>query len=327
MKQLLFIGLLCFATSLITGYIFLRISKRINAGQPILKYVEEHKQKNGTPTMGGLFFIIPTAIIYIIFVGVKERVGIVALSICLAFMLVGFLDDFIKIKFKKNEGLKPYQKIVFQFGIALTSGLFCYFNGITFFNLPFANFSIDLGIWTIFVVGIIFIAITNSVNLTDGMDGLAGSVSIFYLLFIAVIVYIQSSFFVQSYSNFSEVNTLVKLCVCFVGGILGFLVYNYNKASVFMGDTGSLALGGLLGAISIFSGNSFLIPILGVTFVFSAISVIIQVLYFKKTKKRIFLMAPFHHHLQMKGLSEGKISFLYSLVTVIIGVMLVISYL
>lgn len=320
-------GLLCFACSLFFGYFFIKISKKINAGQPILKYVEEHKKKNGTPTMGGLFFIIPTVVIYLIFVGVKERVGVVALCICLAFMLVGFLDDFIKIKFKKNEGLKPYQKIIFQFGIALTAGFFCFFNGITTFNLPFVKLSIDLGEWTIFLVGIIFIAITNSVNLTDGIDGLAGSVSIVYLSFIAVIVYMQSDLVKQFYDYSYENDTLIKLSVCFIGAILGFLVYNYNKAKVFMGDTGSLAIGGLLGAISIFSGNSLLIPILGVTFVFSSVSVMMQVFFYKKTKKRIFLMAPFHHHLQMKGLSEGKISFFYSLLTVIIGVVLVISYL
>jgi phospho-N-acetylmuramoyl-pentapeptide-transferase len=108
---------------------------------------------------------------------------------------------------------------------------------------------------------------------------------------------------------------------------LGFLIFNVNKAKVFMGDTGSLALGGLIGCVSIFSRNSLFIPILGFTFVGSALSVIMQVLYFKKTKKRVFLMAPFHHHLQLKGMSEAKISYLYSIVTCIIGVLLVISYL
>jgi phospho-N-acetylmuramoyl-pentapeptide-transferase len=116
------------------------------------------------------------------------------------------------------------------------------------------------------------------------------------------------------------------LCACLIGGLLGFLVFNVNKAKVFMGDTGSLSLGGFLGAISIFSSNSFFIPVLGIMFVLSSISVIVQVLHFKRTKKRIFLMAPLHHHFQLKGYTEAQISFYYSLITAIMGAILIIFY-
>ena len=162
-------------------------------------------------------------------------------------------------------------------------------------------------------------AITNSVNLTDGLDGLAGSVSLVYLLFLGLLIILQG----QVHLSYD----MLSLIICFVGGLLSFLFFNVNKAKVFMGDTGSLALGGLIGSISIFTNNTLIIPFLGIAFVVSSLSVIIQVLYYKKTKRRVFLMAPFHHHLQLKGYSEAKIGYIYSLVTVIMGTLLLICYL
>lgn len=302
-------------TSLILGKLCIPLLRKIKAGQTVLKYVESHKEKNGTPTMGGLFFIVSASVVFILFGGARARIGLISLSIGLAFMLVGFIDDFIKIKFKKNEGLKAYQKILFQLAIALTAGVFAFRNGITEFYLPFTFKKVDLGVWTIFIVAIIFIAVTNSVNLTDGLDGLAGSVSTIYLIGIAVLIILQLG---QSINNVEiyEKEQLVLLCACLIGAILGFLFFNVNKAKVFMGDTGSLSLGGFLGAISIFSANSFFMPILGIMFVMSSISVIIQVLHFKRTKKRVFLMSPLHHHFQLKGYTETQISYAYSLITV-----------
>jgi phospho-N-acetylmuramoyl-pentapeptide-transferase len=242
-------------------------------------------------------------------------------------MLVGFMDDFIKIKIKDNQGLKPYQKIIFQLGIALISGFFAYRNGLTYFYIPFSKNTINLGFWTIPFVSLIFIAITNSVNLTDGLDSLASSVSIVYLTFLSIIIYLQAR--ATGFNSFvnSENQGIILLSICFVGGLIGFLVFNVNKASVFMGDTGSLALGGLVGSVSVFSANSLFIPLLGITFVASSVSVIIQVIVYKLKKKRVFLMAPLHHHFQLKGYSESKISYIYSLVTGIIGALLIISYL
>lgn len=319
------LALICsFFLSLLLGLFAIPILRRIKVKQPILKYVNEHKEKNGTPTMGGLFFIVSAIVIFLCFGGGKSRIGFISVVICFAFMMVGFLDDFIKVKKRDNKGLKGYQKIIFQFAIALFSGLFCYINGITKFNLPFVSKSVELGLFTIFFVIFIFIAITNSVNLTDGIDGLASSVCITYLVFISLIIFKTASF---SFIKEDEIISIVMLCSVMIGGLLGFLVFNFNKAKVFMGDTGSLALGGLIASVSIFTGNSFFIPIIGIMFVVSSISVIVQVVYFKKTKRRVFLMSPLHHHFQMKGVSEGKICYLYSLITAIAGCACLICYL
>ncbi len=322
MKTALFALILSLIITLISGKIIIPLLKRIKASQTVLKYVEVHKEKNGTATMGGVFFILSAAVVFFIFGGGKFRLALVALTIGMAFLCVGFIDDFIKIKFKRNEGLKAYQKIIFQLSIATVAGVFCYINGISEFNIPFANTKSNLGIWTIPIVIIIFIAITNSVNLTDGLDGLAGSVSAVYLVFIAIIIYLQSSYVSDNVKK--EYENIILLCACLIGGIFGFLVFNVNKAKVFMGDTGSLALGGFIGAISIFSANAFFIVIIGIMFTLSSISVILQVIYYKHKRKRIFLMAPLHHHFQLKGYTESQIAYFYSLVTAVMGIVCVL---
>ena len=186
--------------------------------------------------------------------------------------------------------------------------------------------SVNLGLWTIPFAAFIFLAITNSVNLTDGLDGLAGGVSTVYLVFIAILIVMESSA-LRAGDIPDEYQSLILLSVCLIGAIAGFLVFNVSRAKVFMGDTGSLSLGGFIGAVSIFSSNSFFIPLFGIMFVFSSISVIIQVAHFKRTKKRVFLMAPLHHHFQLKGYSESKITFVYCLITALMGLLSILSYL
>jgi len=313
--------------TLVSGIFALPILRKLKVGQPILHYVETHKQKNGTPTMGGLFFILPSAIIFIIFSGLKNRLSLVCLSIGLAYLVVGFLDDYIKIKFKKNEGLKPYQKIIFQIAIAIMAGVYGYKNGFSVFYVPFAMTEVNVGIFAIPIITIIFLAITNSVNLTDGLDGLAGQVSLVYFIFLIVLITVQYQASSIIYISLEQYHELLLLSASLIGGIMGFLFFNMSKAKVFMGDTGSLSLGGFIGAISIFSLNSFFIPILGIMFVLSSISVIIQVLYFKKTRKRILLMAPLHHHFQLKGYTETQIGYTYALITAIFGMLAVLPYL
>ena len=324
MKKYLFALISSLILSVVLGSVIIPLLRKIKVGQPILKYVNEHKEKNGTPTMGGLFFIFSAVVIFLVFGGSKSRTAFVSAIICLAFLILGFLDDFIKVKNKENEGLKPYQKIAFQVAIALFSALFCYKNGVTRFNVPFCNLSVDLGFFSIFLIILIFIATTNSVNLTDGIDGLAGVVSVCYLLFISAIIIVNKN---SSFLTERENDGIVLLCCSLIGAILGFLAFNFNKAKVFMGDTGSLALGGAIASVSIFTANSFFIPIIGIMFVVSSISVIVQVAYFKKTKNRIFLMAPLHHHFLMKGVREGKICFIYGLITIVIGILCLFSYL
>ena len=326
MKTVLICGLISLALTVAAGAIAIPVLVKLKAGQPVLGYVKTHEEKNGTPTMGGLFFITVAALVFFLSGGGKSRVATVSVTFGLAFLAVGCLDDYLKVKFRKNEGLKAYQKIIFQAAIALVAGAFVYKNGLTPLFVPFAKITVEPGWVSVPLTAFIFIAITNSVNLTDGLDGLAGGASAAYLLFISVIIVAECSFY-DFFGVKEESDGLVLLSASLIGAILGFLVFNVSGAKVFMGDSGSLSLGGFIGAISVFSGNGLFVPILGATFVLSAISVIIQVAHYKRTKKRIFLMAPVHHHFQMKGYSESKIAYCYFLVTCITGALSVIFYL
>ena len=291
------------------------------------EYVTEHKEKEGTPTMGGLIFVLSAVIVFIVFGGAKGRIATVGMVIGLSFMLVGFLDDFIKVRFKHNKGLKGYQKIIFQTAIALFAGTFAVKNGLTIFHIPFTQKTIDLGYFSVPIIAFIFIAITNSVNLTDGLDGLAGSVSLVYLTIVTLLIGVQLSVLNHLYFDEHEYKMLQLLSCTLIGGIAGFLLFNTYRAKVFMGDTGSLSIGGFIGAISIFSSNSFFVPIIGIMFVTSSISVIMQVARFKHNGKRFFLKAPLHHHFQLKGSSESSIAYAYSLITALCGTACIIGYL
>lgn len=327
MKALLAAGLCSFIFTVLAGYAAIPLLRRFRAGQPVLKYVIEHKDKDGTPTMGGLFFISASAVVFSFFGGMAFKTALVALTIGLAFMAVGFIDDFLKIKLRKNEGLKAYQKIIFQTCIALVAAVFVYVNGLTVVFIPFYAHVVDLDWGIIPLAFFIFIAVTNSVNLTDGLDGLAGGVSFIYLVSFAALIAAQNFLFPARTTGGYDRSGELLLISCLVGGIAAFLLFNVNRAKVFMGDSGSLSLGGFIGAISIFSGNSLFIPIIGIMFVVSSLSVIIQVLHFKRTGRRVFLMAPFHHHVQMKGYSESKIAYAYCAITGIMGALSVIFYL
>ena len=327
MKIFLIGALLSIIFTVVSGFLVLPILKKLKVGQPILKYVEQHVTKGGTPTMGGVFFILSSSLAFLIVKGENNRLSILALAITIAFMTVGFIDDFIKIKFKRNEGLTAIQKILFQTAISLIASFFAFESGIDFLYLPFSTKALNMGVFSILVNSFIFIATVNSVNLTDGLDGLCSSVSVVYFIAIAVIVYLQINSSSATYIISAEYKNLSLYAVCIAGCLIGYLLFNTPKASVFMGDTGSLALGGAIASISIFSANSLYIPVIGVCFLASAVSVIIQVFYYKKTIKRVFLMAPIHHHFQMKGYLESKISFTYFFITLVISLLVIIAYL
>lgn len=315
------------ALSIICCGAFVRAMKKKRVGQPILGYVEEHKSKQGTPTMGGLAFIIPVTAVFLCINGVSGKVAFVSAMIGLGYLCVGFLDDYLKLRNKKNEGLRPYQKIIFQTLISLFAGAYACVNGLTYFFIPFTKSGVQLGWWAFPIISLAFVAITNSVNLTDGLDGLAGMTSLTYLASFAFIITLQRNVFPALSLPESEYRSVISLICCLCGGLCGFLLYNVNRAQLFMGDTGSLSLGGFIGAISIFTSDSFFIPIVGIMFVTSSISVIIQVMHYKRTKKRVFLMAPFHHHLQMKGHGETQIAVGYSLITLVFGLFSAFAYL
>jgi len=324
-----FVGafLFCLVLSIGIGFIVIPLLRKLKIGQNILNYVTEHNYKSGTPTMGGVVFIVATIIGFCLFSGKDAYLSLVCIAVGVSYMVVGFLDDFLKIKLKRNEGLSAIQKTLFELAIALIISFFSLSKGLTKIHLPFLSEVVDLGWWFVPLCVFIFLASTNSVNLTDGLDGLAGGVSYIYFLAIAVIIALQINNDSLIYANANEYNNVAVLLFCLSGATLGFLLFNTHKATVFMGDTGSLSLGGFVAITAIVTGNILFIPIIGITFVLSSISVIIQVIYFKRTGKRVFLMAPLHHHFQHKGYEESKIAIGYKLVTLFFALISIISYL
>lgn len=309
MKTYLLSALVAFALSFLFCRVLIPILRRLKAGQNILVYVKEHKGKGGTPTMGGIAFVLAAVITVLLFLGTLEKRTIVALAVGLSFMAVGLLDDFLKRKHKENLGLRAWQKFLFQAVIALFVGIYCYRAGIIRLYIPLVKNSFSVSWWIIPITIFVFLATVNAVNLTDGLDGLAAGTSVPFFGIMGALISLQ---------NGSKGMSLV--CFCLVGSLLAYLLFNVHPASVFMGDTGSLALGGFAACVCVFTGNTLYIPILGICFVLSVISVIIQVIYYKATGgKRVFLMAPIHHHFQQKGFSESRIAYAYFVVTLVIG--------
>ncbi len=313
-KEYLYVAVFSWIVSFLSCKLLVPVLRRYKAGQNILSYVKEHRSKSGTPTMGGIAFVFASVLSTLVFVRGIHRPTIVLLTVSISYMIVGFLDDLTKKKRRENLGLTPRQKIIFQTAVAIFAGIYCYQSGRTSLVFPFTNRSVDLGFWMIPLSIFIFLSAVNCVNLTDGLDGLAGATSFSYFLFLGFILIAQKA-----------ETPFVLACFSLCGALLAYLLFNSFPASVFMGDTGSLSLGSFVACLSVFSGNGLLVAVLGIMFVVSGGSVLLQVAYFKRTGgKRIFLMAPFHHHLQKKGFSETKISYAYALITALVGTVLLL---
>lgn len=328
MSKIIWGIIVSFAFTVAIMPLFIKLMRKFSFSQTILKYVEEHKTKQGTPTMGGVVFMLATLVVASCFIKINKA-WIVVVMVGLGFGLIGGLDDFLKIKYKRNLGLRPYQKIIGQLGIATIFAFYIYNNVGTSIIIPFFNKGINLGVFVIPFIILVCIATTNAVNLTDGLDGLAGGVSAI-VCFVTIIIFsiISKNMFDSGESakilqNYKDITVLLAI---FMGSILGFLIYNTNKASIFMGDVGSLGIGGLLSASYSYFGLELSLLIVGICYVISALSVIIQVLVYKKSKKRVFKMAPIHHHFQQSGFSEAKIGFAYNMLTLIMGFFLILSY-
>ncbi len=330
MEKSLIAVLLGFFISILIMPVVVKVVKKLKSQQQVLEYVENHKSKNGTLTLGGLIFIISGAITFFILRDENSLLSKIALLVFISFGILGFLDDFIKIKLKRNLGLKAYQKIIGQVGISLIISLFVYNSGLIGSEvlIPFTNKTINLGFAIIPLVVVFFIAVTNSVNLTDGLDGLAGSVSLVFLfgfIFIVEILLKKQTDF--SNITIDEYKNIMVLCGAVSGGILGFLILNWFPAKIFMGDTGSLALGGLIASLLCFTKLYLLIFIMGFVFVFTIFSSALQVICYKLTKKRVFKIAPFHHDLELHGVKETKIVYLYMLLTLLLTLSSVLLFL
>ena len=321
--------LVAFVLCFVANLLLLPVLKKAKANQEILQYVTEHNSKKGTPTMGGISFILAIAIVASVFCDLSVKGVAVSIAVFVGYGIVGFLDDFVKIKQKRNLGLKAYQKILVQVAIAVLVALFVFGDGASgsSIRIPFTDKQVQIGFWVVPFVIFVYLACTNGVNLTDGIDGLATTTTLAYLVGMILLLNGEATLLDAKGDTYAleQVNNIITLCYVSCGALLAFLFFNCFDAKVFMGDTGSLALGALVACVAIFSRMTLFIPIVGVMFVVSCVSVIMQVAYFKLTGgKRVFLMAPFHHHLQKKGWSETRICVCYGTITLLAVAVLMI---
>lgn len=269
---------------------------------------ESHKFKEGTPTMGGIMFLIAFIIVCIPYMVHHPNIIAVLISTVL-FGLVGFLDDYLKIKHKENEGLTPVQKMAGQ-AIAVVIVLlylrFVLHTG-TDIVIPFLGRSVDLGIWYYLLAAFMLLGTVNGSNFTDGLDGLSSSVTCVISAFFAVMSYIVSA-------------DIEVSCMAFLGSLLGFLMFNSFKADIFMGDTGALALGGFAASAALIMKNPLIVIIVCFIYFIEVVSVIIQVAVFQLFHKRFFKMAPIHHHFEKCGMRETQVVMLFTTVTIILCV-------
>jgi phospho-N-acetylmuramoyl-pentapeptide-transferase len=301
LEQVIFFTIImAFLITVLLAPIFIPFLRRLKFGQSIRdEGPQSHQKKTGTPTMGGIVFLLSIVITTFVMTGKYSEPGpetYLMLLVTVGFGLLGFLDDFIKVVMKRNLGLTSKQKLLGQIIISVIFYLVLKQNDFpTTVSIPLTDVSFDLG-W-MYVVFIIFwlVGFSNAVNLTDGLDGLVSGTSAIAFGALAVLAWNQGQYDVSIFS------------VAVVGAVLGFLVFNAHPAKVFMGDTGSLALGGAIAAIAILTKLEIVLILIGGVFVIETLSVILQVASFKTTGKRIFKMSPLHHHYELVGWSEWRV--------------------
>ena len=302
---MLFALIVGLVVALILGPIFIPLLHKFKFGQNIREDgPQSHLKKAGTPTMGGIIFIIAIIVVMISMRYNISSEGMVILYSMIAFGFIGLLDDMLKIIHKNNLGLRAWQKMVLLLLFSVAMAYYAYANIGSTISVPFTDIHLSLGIIYIPLVIIYYAATTNAVNLTDGLDGLATSVTIIVLIFFTIVSVKEGK------------EDIAVFCIGLIGALLGFLKYNRFKAKIFMGDTGSLALGGARGSIALLLKMPILGDIGGGIYVFEAASVIIQVISFKTRGKRVFKMAPVHHHFEQLGWSEVKVVRVFSLITI-----------
>lgn len=308
-------ALVSFIITAVLGILLIPVLDKLKLGQRVRDDgPQSHLKKMGTPTMGGIIFIPAIALATLLFSDIN--VDTVALIfIITGFGLIGFADDFIKISKKRSLGLRANQKLLFQ--LLLSAGLmiyiFAYYAKPTEIIIPLHHLRLDLGLFYIPFTVFLILGTVNSVNLTDGLDGLVSGI-------IAIIAFFYTALLAQSNLNLAIFSSAVT------GGCLGFLLFNRHPARVFMGDTGSLGLGGALAAITVLSRSHLFLAIIGIIFIIETLSVILQVLSFKFTGKRILKMSPIHHHFELCGWSERKVVHTFWLITLIAGILALMMF-
>lgn len=297
-----------FFITVLLGPVIIPYLRKLKFGQTVRDDgPQSHLKKNGTPTMGGILFLISITLMTLPFIKVYPNV-VPVLFLTLGFGLIGFLDDYIKVVLKRSMGLTSAQKM---FGQIIVTAIFAYYVMVVAdvdlaMRIPFIDKSIDLGIFTIPVMFLVILGTVNGSNFTDGIDGQESSVTIIIATFFAVVSVCMNA-------------GIEPVACAVIGGLLGFLMFNVYPASVFMGDTGSLALGGFVVGCAYMTGLQLFLPIVAFIYMLEVCSVIIQVTYFKLTGgKRFFRMAPIHHHFELGGWSETKVVAVFTTVTALL---------
>ncbi|MEG1441065.1 MAG: phospho-N-acetylmuramoyl-pentapeptide-transferase [Oscillospiraceae bacterium] len=311
-------GVVSFLIAIICGIIFIPMLRKLKFGQEIREEGPAwHASKSGTPTMGGFIFIVAIVLAFPICYLLRDSLNygggntfdvIMLIIVSLGFGVIGFIDDYIKVVQKRNLGLTAKQKFSLQFLVALGFAVWVAFGtGVgTYIDIPFINDSLDLGIFYLPFIVIVILATVNSVNLTDGLDGLATSITIVIAIFFMIL------------SDELKNPGIAFFAATLIGSLAGFLIYNWKPAKAFMGDTGSLFLGGAVCGIAILLKQPLTLLIVGFVYVMESLSVIMQVASFKLTGKRIFKMSPIHHHFEMCGWNEVTVVAVFTGVTVVL---------
>ena len=308
----LFALMIGFIVATLFGLIAIPVLKKIKASQRINIYVDAHQRKSGTPTMGGIIFIIPTILTTIFLILTKKMEFsinlLIVLFVFISYSLIGFLDDYISIKKNQNKGLTQIQKLLLQFVVALIFYILYqkYTDANSILEITLLHIKWNLGwFYGVFIL-LLLVGSSNAVNLTDGLDGLAGGLSA--IAFVAFGLISWGSYWIEGYKDMGIFSFIL------VGAIMGFLVYNTNPAKVFMGDTGSLTLGATLATIAILTNHELSLALIGGVFVIETITVIVQITSVVLFKRKVFLMTPIHHHFERLGWREGDIVKLFWIV-------------
>ncbi|APH17070.1 phospho-N-acetylmuramoyl-pentapeptide-transferase [Clostridium sporogenes] len=309
MSTVIYAVLFSFLLSTITSLFLIPLFKKLNLGQSIKNGIPiSHKKKAGTPTFGGIIFIFSSIITMLLLIKNYNKELLLIISSLIAFGLIGFIDDTLKKIHKKNEGLTSKGKMILLLFVSSIFAIYSYYDPSigSIIMFPFTKKLFNLRILYIPFIIFYYVSTTNALNLTDGLDGLATSITLLVVTFFTFL-----SFGMGHY-------TLSISCGCIAGALLGFLRYNCYPAKIIMGDTGSLALGGAIATIAMILKNPFIVIIVGGIYVIEALSSLIQIVFFKLFGKRIFKMAPIHHSFELHGWHETKIVSVFSIITTIL---------
>lgn len=324
------------ATAMVIYFVFgtkwIKFLKQRQYGQVIRNDgPQTHLKKKDTPTMGGLLVIASLLVSSLLWCDLTNSFVLVSLVVMFCFSIIGFVDDYYKIIKKNPLGFRGHYKIVLEVAVCLMAGMYLYGYGHLDTNLHFPffkEFSIDIGLLYLFFSIAVIVGSANAVNITDGLDGLVTGPSIMSFFSYGILTYAAGHSYIASYlmvPNVIGAGELSIVCGGMIGALIGFLWYNTYPAEIFMGDVGALGIGALLGIIALISKNEILLVIIGGVFVLETVSVIIQVVSFKLTGKRVFHMAPLHHHFELKGWKESKVIVRFWIISFILALLSIVT--